>query len=76
MHSHIHMAPTHRVVTGGGGTSRVHAVQFIQLELENVNVFNNSQINNPEYIAFKCFIYFNEILLKEVLQCQAMESTL
>lgn len=51
-------------------------MQFIPAELENANVFNNSQINNPEYIAFKCFIYFNEILLKEVLQCQATESTL
>lgn len=75
MHSHVHTASTHRVVTEGK-KQRVHAAQFIQLELENVNAFNNSQINNPEYIAFKCFIYFNEILLKEVLQCQAMESTL
>lgn len=51
-------------------------VEPVQWKLENVNVFNNSQINNLEYIAFKCFIYFNKILLKEVLECQAIESTL
>lgn len=46
----------------------VHAKQSTQAERKSTTFFTNSQINNTKYIAFKRFIYFKEILLKEVFQ--------
>lgn len=48
--------------------NRVHAKQSTQSEQKSTIFFTNSQINNTKYIAFKCFIYFKETLLKEVFQ--------